>query len=98
MVRLVADVARRRNRDRLDDLAVVPGVFVEIDDRQKIGRDASLVSGPDVERLRRPVAAVMVIATVVRQREAHERPKQQSPMRLPDGGGPLPLRFHDPVS
>ena len=52
VVRLVADVARRRNGNGPDDLAVVVGVLVEVDDGEEVRGDAGLIARPDVEGLR----------------------------------------------
>ena len=49
MVWLVSGAARARNGNRPDDLAVAGRVFVEVDDRQEVGRDPGLVACPDVE-------------------------------------------------
>ena len=49
MVRLIADISRRWKRHGGDDASVGPGILVEVNDGQKIGRDVSLIARPDIE-------------------------------------------------
>jgi len=49
VMRLVTYIARRRHRDSSDDLAVIGGVFVEIDDCEEIRCFPSLIARPYIK-------------------------------------------------
>jgi len=63
VMRFVADVAGRRNRHGPDNLAVLRGFLVEVDDGKEIRGYVSLVLRPDIKNL------VGTVATVVGQHE-----------------------------
>ena len=72
-MRLVADVARRRQRHRPQHLAVVGRLAIEVDDGEEVGRDVRLVARPHVERRRfLPVTAVRVVVVAI-ERDAGRR-------------------------
>src|SRR5215831_10027056 len=64
-MRLVADVAGRRNRNGAKHLAVRPRLPVEVDDREKVRRDARLVARPDVERRRLSAVTIVTVGVDV---------------------------------
>src|SRR5258706_15536304 len=49
-MRLVAGCARTWKRNSVDDFAVIPGIFIKVDNRQKIGIRTCLISGPDEKK------------------------------------------------
>src|SRR2546421_2374931 len=49
-VRLVPGCARTWKWNSVDDFTVIPGIFVEVDNRQEIGLCTCLVSGPDEKK------------------------------------------------
>ena len=49
VMRFVADVSRRRKRNGIDNLPISRGVFVKINDGQKVGRDVGLVARPNIK-------------------------------------------------
>jgi hypothetical protein len=65
MVRLVAHIAGSWNGSRLDDFAVIIGIFVKVDDGKEVWREAGLVPRPDVERLCLLVSVVITTTAVV---------------------------------
>jgi hypothetical protein len=88
VVRLVADIPGRRERDRINDLTVVVRVLVEVNHREEIGMHARLIARPDVERLLRlgaaaSIAELLIIAGIIAgirstRVEQQQRGEQQS--------------------
>ena len=83
MMRLVADVAGRRNGYCLEDLPVRLRMLVEIDNGEKVRRDACLIAGPDVERprLMRVSAELVIVVVSVRARRSGGRQRQHQQER-----------------
>src|SRR5215831_16869151 len=65
VMRLVPDVSRGRNGHSAEDLAVVGRIVVEVDDREKVRRDARLVARPDVQRLRLSAVTIVTVGVDV---------------------------------
>src|SRR5260370_19704581 len=64
VVRLIADVARRRNWNGSEYLSITIRVLVKVDDRKKVSGHAGLVTCPNIESLV-PVVAVLIAAFIV---------------------------------
>src|SRR5262249_7912478 len=78
VVRFVADIARRRNWNRLDDATVVRRVFIKINNGKKIRGQTRLIAGPDIQRFRRSVSVIVVASLMVMSESAsHERRGEQ---------------------
>ena len=65
VMRLVADVAGRRDRHRAKHLAVVGRPSIEVDDGEKVGSDVRLIARPDVQRRRFFVVSTMAVGFVI---------------------------------